>query len=116
MSQDSNKNDNKSRLPKFTNRSSGSNNDGEAPRKGPKFSIYWVYAIIFAVLIGFQFFGPFSTSLEKTNFEQFKQMIANGDVSKYIIVDNRDMVKVFLKPESIQKYAAGSKTKFTQEG
>jgi AFG3 family protein len=116
MSQEPYKNDSKSRLPKFSNRTTGSNNDGESPRKGPKFSIYWVYAIIFAVLIGFQFFGPFSTSLEKTNFENFKQMVAQGDVSKYIIVDNRDIVRVYLKPEAIQKYASTSKTKFTQEG
>ncbi|SHF66968.1 ATP-dependent zinc metalloprotease FtsH [Flavisolibacter ginsengisoli] len=116
MSQEPYKNDSKSRLPKFSNRTTGSNNDGESPRKGPKFSIYWVYAIIFAVLIGFQFFGPFSTSLEKTNFENFKQMVSQGDVSKYIIVDNRDIVRVYLKPEAIQKYASTSKTKFTQEG
>ena len=116
MSQEPYKNDNKTRLPKFSNRPSNANNDGESPRKGPRFSIYWVYAIIFAVLIGFQFFGPFSTSLEKTNFENFKTMIANGDVSKYIIVDNRDMVRVYLKPESVQKYATDAKTKFTAEG
>jgi cell division protease FtsH len=116
MSQEPYKNDNKTRLPKFSNRPSNANNDGETPRKGPRFSIYWVYAIIFAVLIGFQFFGPFSTSLEKTNFENFKTMIANGDVSKYIIVDNRDMVRVYLKPESVQKYATDAKTKFTAEG
>jgi cell division protease FtsH len=116
MSQEPYKNDSKSRLPKFSNRTTGSNNDGESPRKGPKFSIYWVYAIIFAVLIGFQFFGPLSTSLEKTNIENFKQMVSQGDVSKYIIVDNRDIVRVYLKPEAIQKYASTSKTKFTQEG
>ncbi|MGZ3838060.1 MAG: ATP-dependent zinc metalloprotease FtsH [Flavisolibacter sp.] len=117
MSQEPYKNDNKTRLPKFSNRPVGPSNDGgENPRKGPKFSIYWVYAIIFAVLIGFQFFPPFSSSLEKTNFENFKQMVAKGDVSKYIIVDNRDMVRVYLKPEVINQYAAASKTKFTQEG
>src|SRR5829696_9969076 len=117
MSQEPHKNDNKTRLPKFSNRSSGSNNDGESPRKGPRVSIYWVYAIIFAVLIGFQFFGgPFSSSLEKTSFENFKQMVVNGDVNKYIIVDNRDMVRVYLKPDAIQKYAPSVKTKFTQDG
>ena len=118
MSQEPYKNDNKTRLPKFSNRSSGSgpSNEGDNPRKGPRFSIYWVYAVIFAVLIGFQFFGPFSASLEKTNFENFKQMVAQGDVSKYIIVDNRDMVRVYLKPESLSKYATDSKVKFTQEG
>ncbi len=116
MSQEPYKNDSKTRLPKFSNRSSGSNGDGEPPRKGPRFSIYWVYAIIFAVLIGFQFLSPFSGSLEKTNFENFKQMVVNGEVAKYIIVDNRDMVRVYLKPEAVQKYSSAAKTKFTQEG
>jgi cell division protease FtsH len=116
MSQEPYKNDNKSRIPKFSNRPSGPNGEGENNRKGPRFSIYWVYAIIFAVLIGFQFFGPFSTSLEKTNFEQFKQMVAKGDVAKYIIVDNRDMVRVYLKPDAVQQYSTSAKTKFTSEG
>ncbi|HEU4469784.1 MAG TPA: ATP-dependent zinc metalloprotease FtsH [Flavisolibacter sp.] len=112
MSQEPYRND-KSKLPKFSNRSGG---DGDnTPRKGPKFSIYWVYAIIFAVLIGFQVFGPFTSSTEKTNFEEFKQMVAKGHVEKYVIVDNRDVVRVFLKKEFIPSYS-NSKVKLTQEG
>src|SRR5215212_8472176 len=94
------KTDNKPRLPKFTNRP-GSNSDGEGPRKGPKFSIYWVYAIIFAVLIGFQLYGPFTSALEKTSYENFKQMVVNGDVQRYLIVDNRDIVRVYLRKEAV---------------
>jgi AFG3 family protein len=101
MSQDPYKQDNKTRLPKF-NRSNG---DGDnTPRKGPKFSIYWVYAIIFAVLIGFQFLNPFTATTNKINIEQFKQMVAEGDVEKYVVVDNRDMVRVYLKKDRISKY------------
>ncbi|HZH02029.1 MAG TPA: ATP-dependent zinc metalloprotease FtsH, partial [Flavisolibacter sp.] len=99
MSQDPYKQDNK-RLPKF----SRNNGEGDAPKKGPKFSIYWVYAIIFAILIGFQFFGPFTATSGKTNYENFKQMVAAGDVEKFVIVDNRDMVRVYLKKESVPKY------------
>jgi len=117
MSQEPYKNENKTRLPKFSNRAPGGpGGEGEGPRKGPRFSLYWVYAIIFAVLIGLQFFGPFGGSLEKTNFENFKQMVASGDVARYIIVDNRDMVRVYLKKESVPKYAPASKTKFTEDG
>ena len=45
--------DEKQKLPRFnsSNRPPGE----EPPKKGPRFSIYWVYAIIFAVLIGFRF-------------------------------------------------------------
>ncbi len=31
--------------------------DGNGSKKGPKFSIYWIWGIIAAVLIGFNLFG-----------------------------------------------------------
>jgi cell division protease FtsH len=116
MSQDPYKQDNKSKLPKFSRPNSEGDN---SPRKGPKFSIYWVYAIIFAILIGFNFLSPFSATSGKTNYENFKQMVTAGDVEKYVIVDNRDMVRIYLKKESIPKYQnnTGSYTgKLNEEG
>src|SRR5580765_86114 len=101
-----NKND-RSNLPRFNNRPTG---DDNTPRKGPRFSIYWVYAIIFAVLIGFQLFSPFSSSTAKTTPNEFKQMILRGDVEKYTIISNRSIVKVYLNPASIDNYRARLKT------
>ncbi|MFL5740917.1 MAG: ATP-dependent zinc metalloprotease FtsH [Flavisolibacter sp.] len=101
MSQEPYKNDNKNKLPKFNNRPSP---DGENPRKGPRFSIYWVYAIIFAVLIGFQLFAPFGSGNAEINQSQFEQMLRDGDVQKYIIISNRNLVRVKLNPNSIPKY------------
>ncbi|HVG42431.1 MAG TPA: ATP-dependent zinc metalloprotease FtsH, partial [Chitinophagaceae bacterium] len=102
MSQDQYKQDNnKPKLPKFTNRTNGEEN---TPRKGPKFSIYWVYAIIFAVLIGFQFFGPFTPTAPKITPFDFKNMVAAGDVDKYVIISNRSLARVYLKPDSVSKY------------
>jgi AFG3 family protein len=95
-----NKND-RSNLPRFNNRPTG---DDNTPRKGPRFSIYWIYAIIFAVLIGFQLFNPFSSSTGKTTPNEFKQMILQGDVEKYTIISNRNIVRVYLKSSSIDKY------------
>jgi cell division protease FtsH len=89
-------------LPRFNNRPTGG--DDNSPRKGPRFSIYWVYAIIFAVLIGFQIYSPFSSNMAKTTPNDFKQIVASGDVDKYVIVSNRNIVRVFLKPESLPKY------------
>src|SRR3954469_3860485 len=101
MSQEPYKNDNKTKLPKFSNRPNG---DGENPRKGPRFSIYWVYAIIFAVLIGFQLFSPFTSANADINQSDFKEMLRNGDVLKYTIVSNRNLVRVKLKPSSFSRY------------
>jgi cell division protease FtsH len=101
-----NKND-RSNLPRFNNRPTG---DDNTPRKGPRFSIYWVYAIIFAVLIGFQLFSPFSSSTAKTTPNDFKQMILRNDVEKYTIISNRNIVKVYLNSASIDNYRAKLKT------
>lgn len=82
-----------------------STNRNENNRKGPRFSIYWVYAIIFTLLIGFGMFGgPFSSNVAKTDYLDFRKMIASGDVSRYEIVDNKKTVKIYLKPESLVKY------------
>jgi len=103
MSQDQNKNDNK-RFPKFNPR--GANNgEDNTPKKGPRFSIYWVYAIIFAVLIGIQLISPFSGSTVSINQNQFEEMLKAGDVAKYTVVSNRNLVRVTIKKDAIPKYA-----------
>ncbi|HWJ91579.1 MAG TPA: ATP-dependent zinc metalloprotease FtsH [Flavisolibacter sp.] len=102
MSQEPYKNDNRTKLPKFSNRPS--NNDSDNPRKGPRFSIYWIYAIIFAVLMGFQLFGPFASNSVEINQSDFENMMRDGDVAKYTIVSNRTVVRVKLKNDALPKY------------
>ncbi|HSU28332.1 MAG TPA: ATP-dependent zinc metalloprotease FtsH [Chitinophagaceae bacterium] len=98
------------RPPRFGNRPPG-DDPNQPPRKGPRFSIYWIYAIIFAVLIGFQIFGPFSPNMVKIKSIDFRTMVKNGDIEKYTIVDNRKTVKVYLKKDSIKKYESKLKKK-----
>ena len=83
----------------------GGDDPNQAPRKGPRFSIYWIYAIIFAILIGFSWFGPFSRNMAKINELDFKAMIATGDVSKYTIVDNKKKVKIYLTKSGLERNA-----------
>jgi AFG3 family protein len=89
--------------PRFGNRQNGEE-PGQPPRKGPKFSIYWIYAIIFAVLIGFQLFGTFAPSMTEIDQDRFIEMMRKGDVASYKIVSNRNKVKVTLKEPSIPAY------------
>jgi AFG3 family protein len=100
MSQESNKR-NETKPPRFNNRPGGGE-DPQAPKKGPRFSIYWVYAIIFAVLIGFQLFGPLTPNMAKTNELELKNMIAKGEVEKYMIIDNRKVVRVYLTAAGVK--------------
>ena len=85
----------------------------QAPRKGPRFSIYWIYAIIFTVLIGFQLYGTFSANTAKTNNLDFREMVLSGDVKKYEIIDNKKTVKVYLTPAGLEKYKAQLKEGIT---
>jgi AFG3 family protein len=79
--------------------------DGTNPKKGPKFNIYWIWAIIFAILIGFQFFGsltPDSTQLD-SELEFRNNMLTPGDVEKLVLVTNKNLVRVYIKKPALQK-------------
>jgi AFG3 family protein len=78
--------------------------DGGGQRKGPKFNIYWVWAIIFAVLVGFQLFGSFAPDAKTITDLEFYKMLDNGDVDKLNTVTNKNTVRVFIKKEKIDKY------------
>lgn len=96
------------RLPRFDRQKPGPMGEEpgqQNPRKGPRFSIYWVYAIILAVLIGFSWFGPFTRNMSKVNELDFTKMLASGDVARYTIIDNRKKVKIYLTKAGQVKYA-----------
>ncbi len=64
MSKEPNRNDNK--VPRFGNRPVGHGEEPGQPKKGPRFSIYWIYAIIIAVLLGANYFNSGSDILKTT--------------------------------------------------
>lgn len=120
MSQESPYNKNEKNIPpRFGNRQNGEE-PGQPPRKGPKFSIYWIYAIIFAVLIGFQLWGGLSPNMKEIDQETFTDILRKGDVKQYTVISNRNKVKVTLKDTSIPKYEKDLKKsingKLTTEG
>lgn len=77
--------------------------DDKSSKRGPKFSIYWIYAIIAIVLIGANFFN-LSPDAVKTSVLEFRsEMLAKGDVSKLDLVKNKELVRVYIKSDSLQK-------------
>ena len=79
--------------------------DEKPPRKTPKFSIYWIYTIIFAVLIG-SFFTNMKPDFINISEQDFKnEMLVKGDVEKINKVTNgsSNIVRVFIKADSINK-------------
>lgn len=79
--------------------------DDKSPKngKGPKFNIYWVYAIIGLLLIGGSFFNP-SSVVGNSDIKEFKErMYLQGDVQKLELITNMRKVKVFIKSDSLNK-------------
>ena len=82
------------------------NPDDKTPKKVPKFSIYWVYSIIFIVLFGYYLLNlgsPETITIDSLSFKN--QMLAKGDVTKIDQVDNagRKLIRVYINPDSLYK-------------
>jgi len=77
--------------------------DDKSSRKPPKFNIYWVYGLIFAALIGSSLY-KINPDITKVTEQEFKEkMLANGDVQKIELVRNKDLVRIYIKSDSIGK-------------
>jgi AFG3 family protein len=75
----------------------------EKGRKGPRFSIYWIYALIAVVLIGANFWGKMGPDTIRINEQDFKLMAKEGDISRIDKVTNKDLVRVYVRPDALQK-------------
>lgn len=81
----------------------GRDND---PRKKPRLSIYWVYGILFALIIGYNLMsrgGPNGIEIDNT---QFFQMLKQNDVDHITVIRNKNMVRVSIDPKAIKQDSA----------
>jgi AFG3 family protein len=100
MPQEDLKPNDKSNFPRFRPRG----DDENGSKKGPKFSIYWVWGIIAALLIGFNLWGSFSPDPHPVDELTFrKDMLARGDVDKIDLISNKQLVRVYIKKDSLQR-------------
>lgn len=75
----------------------------QKPQK-PRFSSWWVYGVVIALIMGFQFFGENAFSgPKKTTTSELQEYLRNGDVAKILIITNTRQAKVFLTEEALQK-------------
>ncbi len=80
-----------------SNRTRPQGSGDEPPRRGPRFSIYWVWAAIAVILIGFNVFsGKFTPTAEETSQQAFYDMLSKGYVDKVDIISNKNLVRVTL--------------------
>ncbi len=78
--------------------------DDAGQRKPPKFSIYWIYAIIAVTLIGYKFLPigqADSVTISQLEFQQ--KMLLPGDVDKLDDITNKRIVRVHIIKDSLVK-------------
>ncbi|MGJ7030841.1 ATP-dependent zinc metalloprotease FtsH [Niabella hirudinis] len=109
MSQNNYNRQEKQRNNPFSPRPSG-NGGGNEPKK-VKFGSYWAFIIILAIMLGLQFLDPFGSSSKEISIDVFQSMVQKGDVQKYAIVNNRSVVRVWIKKDSLSKYQENGKGK-----
>lgn len=81
----------------------GGPDKGDGPRRAPKFSIYWIYAIILVVLLLTQYIKTSPDLMTITEYEFRQEMVLKGDVEKVDLIKNKDQVRVYIKSDSLGK-------------
>ncbi|MBM3441878.1 MAG: ATP-dependent zinc metalloprotease FtsH [Bacteroidetes bacterium] len=87
-----------------SSRSDGSGSEGDkgVNRKGPRFNIYWLYAVAVVFLIGYQVMQgvtPDATQITDLDFKQ--QMLSRNHVKRVEPVRNKDVVRVYIQKDSL---------------
>ena len=78
-------------------------NNTNTPKK-PRFSSWWIYGVVIALIIGFQFLGSSAfSSTEKTTTSELEEYLRNGDIEKIIVIKNLGEAKVFLTKAALEK-------------
>lgn len=88
--------------------------DDKGQRRGPKFSIYWIYAIIAVILLGYNLVNIGNANTMPVSEQEFQQhMLAKGDVEKIELESSDQVVRVYIKKDSITKRYYADKFKRT---
>lgn len=80
-----------------------SNNISSKPGgRRPRFNIYWVWALIAVMLVGWSLMGNTEIA-QTTNWDSVKVMIEQGDVQKIDVI-NKEIAEVYLKSDKLASY------------
>ncbi len=70
-------------------------------KKGkPKFSFYWIYAILAVVFIGIQYFN-YTSPVKEIFWPQLEEMLGKQDVEKIVVI-NKEKAEIFIKKEKLE--------------
>jgi len=77
------------------------NNNKKTPPVG-KFNFYWIYGIIAVILLGSMLLSSNANTIE-TSIDDFHSMAKKGYIERLVIVKNKGIVEVYLKPDKISE-------------
>jgi len=70
--------------------------------KTPKFNFYWVYGIIFALFIGYQFLNSGNMSSKNLSQNEFENILLENDIEKIVII-NKTVADIYIKSDASEK-------------
>ncbi|MEO7522679.1 MAG: ATP-dependent zinc metalloprotease FtsH, partial [Ferruginibacter sp.] len=76
-------------------------------KKKPKSTIYWIYGILIAILLGYNLFRPSTGTGAEINNLQFFEMLKQNAVDKATVVGNKKLVRVTINPQKLQADSGG---------
>jgi len=93
--------DKKSGANKNTGRTPSTGDENQSKNKN-RFNIYWIYGIVFAAIIGYNFLRTATGTGVETNQVKFTELIKQGDIEKITTIRNKKIVRIFIKKDSLQ--------------
>ena len=77
-------------------------NNGLKPKPGkPKFSWYWIYAILLIAIIGMQFMN-WGTPAKEIQWGEVREKLMDQDVDRIVLV-NREFAELYIKKEKLKQ-------------
>ena len=73
------------------------------PKKKKRFNMMWLYAVLFALLIGMQFFGRDETVQEEVDQGKLIEMLQNQEIAKIELVNKED-AEIYLNEKGLKKH------------
>lgn len=87
-------------------------NNGKQPSGAPRFSSYWIYAVIALFLLGLNFYSMSEGSRDPITQDRLKKMIADNAVEKILVITNQNIAEVYVREAKLQEteYADAAKS------
>lgn len=76
------------------------NSNNKSKSLKPKFSFYWIYALLAIIIVGMQMMSWNSTTKE-VGWGEVKKMLQAKHVSKVILV-NKEIAEIYIKPDTLK--------------